>query len=68
VPGVEIEAICKAARSVSGDYYDFIQLSPNAYRYRHRRYLREGDFRGTADGQSAGGTAQPDAYGRQASA
>jgi sigma-B regulation protein RsbU (phosphoserine phosphatase) len=28
IPGVEIEAICKAARSVSGDYYDFIQLSP----------------------------------------
>src|SRR5256712_11789289 len=28
VPGVEIEAICKAARSVSGDYYDFIQLRP----------------------------------------
>jgi phosphoserine phosphatase RsbU/P len=28
VPGVEMEAICKAARSVSGDYYDFIQLSP----------------------------------------
>jgi sigma-B regulation protein RsbU (phosphoserine phosphatase) len=28
VPGVEIEAICKAARSVSGDYYDFIQLTP----------------------------------------
>jgi len=28
VCGVEIEAICKAARSVSGDYYDFIQLSP----------------------------------------
>jgi sigma-B regulation protein RsbU (phosphoserine phosphatase) len=27
VAGVEIEAICKAARSVSGDYYDFIQLS-----------------------------------------
>src|SRR5260370_13284209 len=27
-PGVEIEAICKAARSVRGDYYDFIQLSP----------------------------------------
>jgi sigma-B regulation protein RsbU (phosphoserine phosphatase) len=27
VPGVEIQAICKAARSVSGDYYDFIQLS-----------------------------------------
>jgi sigma-B regulation protein RsbU (phosphoserine phosphatase) len=28
VPGVELEAICRAARSVSGDYYDFIQLSP----------------------------------------
>jgi sigma-B regulation protein RsbU (phosphoserine phosphatase) len=28
VPGLEIEAICKAARMVSGDYYDFIQLSP----------------------------------------
>jgi phosphoserine phosphatase RsbU/P len=28
VEGVEIEAICKAARSVSGDYYDFIQLDP----------------------------------------
>jgi phosphoserine phosphatase RsbU/P len=27
VPGVDIQAICKAARSVSGDYYDFIQLS-----------------------------------------
>jgi sigma-B regulation protein RsbU (phosphoserine phosphatase) len=28
VPGVEIDAICKAARSVSGDYYDFIRISP----------------------------------------
>ncbi len=28
VPGVQIEAICRAARTVSGDYYDFIQLSP----------------------------------------
>jgi sigma-B regulation protein RsbU (phosphoserine phosphatase) len=28
IPGVEIEAICRAARTVSGDYYDFIQLSP----------------------------------------
>jgi sigma-B regulation protein RsbU (phosphoserine phosphatase) len=28
VAGIEIEAICKAARSVSGDYYDFIQLTP----------------------------------------
>jgi len=28
VPGVQIEAVCKPARMVSGDYYDFIQLSP----------------------------------------
>jgi sigma-B regulation protein RsbU (phosphoserine phosphatase) len=28
VEGVELEAICRAARTVSGDYYDFIQLSP----------------------------------------
>jgi len=28
VAGVELEAICRAARTVSGDYYDFIQLSP----------------------------------------
>jgi sigma-B regulation protein RsbU (phosphoserine phosphatase) len=28
VPGVDIQAVCKAARSVSGDLYDFIQLSP----------------------------------------
>jgi sigma-B regulation protein RsbU (phosphoserine phosphatase) len=28
VPGVELEALCQAARTVSGDYYDFIQLSP----------------------------------------
>ncbi len=28
VKGVEVEAICRAARSVSGDYYDYIQLSP----------------------------------------
>lgn len=26
VPGVELAAICRAARTVSGDYYDFLQL------------------------------------------
>lgn len=29
IPGVQLAAICKPARSVSGDYYDFIRLSPN---------------------------------------
>jgi sigma-B regulation protein RsbU (phosphoserine phosphatase) len=28
LPGIELEAICRAARSVSGDYYDFIRISP----------------------------------------
>src|SRR3984885_14406046 len=28
VPAREIQAICKAARAASGDYYDFIQISP----------------------------------------
>lgn len=27
IPGVELAAICRAARTVSGDYYDFLQLS-----------------------------------------
>ncbi len=28
VPGLELAAICKPARVVSGDYYDFVQISP----------------------------------------
>ncbi|HEV8385771.1 MAG TPA: SpoIIE family protein phosphatase [Candidatus Acidoferrales bacterium] len=28
VPGVELAAVCRAARMVSGDYYDFVQLGP----------------------------------------
>ncbi len=28
LPGLEIEAICRPARTVSGDYYDFIRISP----------------------------------------
>ena len=29
LPGLEIAAICRAARTVSGDYYDFIALGPS---------------------------------------
>lgn len=28
LPGVELEAVCRPARVVSGDYYDFIRVSP----------------------------------------
>jgi sigma-B regulation protein RsbU (phosphoserine phosphatase) len=28
LPGIELEAICRPARTVSGDYYDFIRISP----------------------------------------
>jgi sigma-B regulation protein RsbU (phosphoserine phosphatase) len=28
LPGVELEAICRPARVVSGDYYDFIRVTP----------------------------------------
>jgi len=29
IPGVELAAVCRAARVVSGDYYDFVQLGPH---------------------------------------
>lgn len=29
LPGVELAAVCRAARVVSGDYYDFVQLGPH---------------------------------------
>ena len=29
LPGVQLAAICRPARTVSGDYYDFIRLGPN---------------------------------------
>ncbi len=29
IPGVELAAVCCAARVVSGDYYDFVQLGPH---------------------------------------
>jgi phosphoserine phosphatase RsbU/P len=28
LPGIQLEAICRAARTVSGDYYDLIRLGP----------------------------------------
>ena len=29
IPGVEMAALCRAARTVSGDYYDFLALGPS---------------------------------------
>jgi len=29
IPGLQLAGVCRPARSVSGDYYDFIQLAPN---------------------------------------
>jgi sigma-B regulation protein RsbU (phosphoserine phosphatase) len=29
LPGIEVEAICRAARMVSGDYYDFLRVGPS---------------------------------------
>ncbi len=29
IPGLQVAGVCRPARSVSGDYYDFIQLGPN---------------------------------------
>lgn len=29
ISGIQLAAVCRPARSVSGDYYDFIQLGPN---------------------------------------
>jgi sigma-B regulation protein RsbU (phosphoserine phosphatase) len=29
IPGIEVEAICRAARMVSGDYYDFLRVGPS---------------------------------------
>ena len=28
LPGIELDAICRPARTVSGDYYDFLRISP----------------------------------------
>ncbi len=30
IPGIQLQAICRPARVVSGDYYDFLQLGPTS--------------------------------------
>ncbi len=43
--GIEIEAICRPARVVSGDYYDFIRISPTRLAHCGRGHQREGNLR-----------------------
>ena len=58
LPGLDLAAICKPARVVSGDYYDFIRIGPTSVGIALGRYQRKGNFCGAADGQLAGGAAQ----------
>ena len=50
LPGLQLGATCRPARTVSGDYYDFISSRPDARRHRHRRHQRKGNFCGATDG------------------
>ena len=59
LPGLGLAAICRPARVVSGDYYDFVRLGPDKRRHCGGRYQREGNFCGAADGQPASRAAQP---------
>jgi len=65
VPGVEVEAICKAARSVSGDYYDFIQMSPTHIAVAIADISGKGISAALLMASLAGGPAQPVADGRK---
>jgi len=57
-PSARLRALSAATTMTSFSSVQRISPSPSP--------ISQGrDFRGTADGQSAGGTAQPDAYGRQ---
>ena len=59
LPGLQLAAICRPARVVSGDYYDFILTGKELRGDRAGGYQREGNFRGAADGQLAGDVAEP---------
>ena len=58
LPGVELAAICRAARMVSGDYYDFILLSPSRVAIVLADISGKGISASLLDGQPASGVAK----------
>ena len=53
LPGLEVHGVCRPARTVSGDYYDFIPLQERPADAGSGRHQRQGNFGGPADGDSA---------------
>jgi hypothetical protein len=60
VPGLDLAGRCRPALAVGGDYYDMIELERLPARARQRRRVGEGNWRGSADGWSAGFSAWND--------
>ena len=56
---LECAGRCVQTRAVGGDYYDFLDLGSGRLGLVLGRHCGEGNFRGAADGQSAGQSAQP---------
>ena len=57
--GLACAGECIQAKSVGGDFYDFVELGGGPHGVRTRRCLRQGHRGGAAHGQSAGDAAQP---------
>ena len=53
LPSLEVHGVCRPARTVSGDYYDFIPLSATSPDAGSRRHQWQGNFGGAADGDGA---------------
>ncbi len=53
LPSLEVHGVCVPARTVSGDYYDFIPLGTDRHGAGGRRHQRERNFRGPLDGHCA---------------